>query len=36
VHCQGSRDQEAGKTAACESILHFRITLAFKTKLGAR
>jgi hypothetical protein len=32
MHCPGFRDQETGKPAACESILHFKITLAFKTK----
>lgn len=36
VHCQGSRDQASGKTAACESILRFKMTLAFKSKSGAR
>lgn len=36
MSCQGSRDQETGKTAPCESILHFKMTLSFKTKAGAR
>jgi hypothetical protein len=36
VHCLGFRDQEGGKTTACESILRFKMTLAFKTKSGAR
>ena len=36
VSCQGSRDQETGKTAPCESILHFKMTLAFKTKAATR
>ncbi len=36
MHCQGSRDQESGKTVPCESILRFKMTLAFKTRSGAR
>lgn len=32
VHCQGSRDQESGKTVPCESTLRFKMILAFKTK----
>jgi hypothetical protein len=36
MHCLGSRDQEAGKTAPCESILHFKMTLTFKTKAAPR
>jgi hypothetical protein len=30
VHCHGYRDQESGKTVPCESILHFKMILAFK------
>lgn len=37
VHCHGSRDHESGKTIPCESILHFKMILAFKaTKLARR
>ena len=32
VPCRGLRDQEAGKTAPCESSLHFKMNLTFKTK----
>jgi hypothetical protein len=32
VRCHGSRDQETGKTAPCESILHFKMNLVFETK----
>src|SRR6185437_12866177 len=32
MHCPGFRDQETGKAAACESVLHFKMNLAFKTK----
>jgi len=30
VHCQGSRDQETGKTIRCETVLHYKMSLAFK------
>jgi hypothetical protein len=36
VHCHGSRDQESGKTIPCESILHFKMILTFKTTKVAR
>jgi len=36
VHCHGSRDHESGKTIPCESILHFKINLAFKATRFAR
>jgi hypothetical protein len=36
VHCQGSRDLESGKTVPCESILHFRMILTFKTSADTR
>jgi len=31
-HCRGSRDEETGKTIPCRSILHFKMTLALKSK----
>src|SRR5579872_5517326 len=31
LHCHGSRYEESGKTVPCESILHFKMILAFKT-----
>jgi hypothetical protein len=36
MHCPGFRDQETGKAAPCESILHFKINLTFKTKAAPR
>ena len=30
VHCRGSRDQETGKTAPCQSVLHFKMQLILK------
>ena len=37
VHCRGFRHQETGNTIPCESILHFKMILAFKaTKLAGR
>ncbi len=36
LHCHGSRDQESGKTIPCESILHFKMILAFKSPADAR
>jgi hypothetical protein len=35
VQCPGVCDLENGKTAPCESKLHFKITLTYKTKAGA-
>ena len=35
VRCLGFRDQEIGKTAPCESVLHFKMNLAFKTNAVA-
>jgi hypothetical protein len=35
VHCHGSRDQETGRTVRCESVLHFKMSLSFKTKAEA-
>ncbi len=35
IHCLGSRDEETGKTAPCESILHYKMTLAFQSKVVA-
>lgn len=32
VPCRGSRDQESGQMAPCESVLHFKMNLTFKTK----
>jgi hypothetical protein len=31
-HCQGSRDEETGKTIPCKSILHFKMTVVLKPK----
>lgn len=36
VHCRGSRDQETGKTLRCESLLHFKMSLAFKNVATAK
>lgn len=36
VHCHGSRHQETGKAVPCESILHFKMILTFKTTVTAR
>ncbi len=36
LHCRGSRDHESGKTIPCESILHFKMILAFKNPAAAR
>ena len=36
VHCHGIRDQETGKTAPCQSVLHFKMNLAFKPARLAR
>jgi hypothetical protein len=30
LRCQGSRDQESGDTIRCASILHYKMSLAFK------
>lgn len=35
VPCRGSRDQESGKMVRCESVLHFKMSLTFKTKAAA-
>jgi hypothetical protein len=35
VRCPGFRDQEDGKTIPCESFLHFKINLTFKSKAAA-
>ncbi len=32
IHCPGSRDQQTGNAAPCESVLHFKMALAFKAK----
>jgi hypothetical protein len=31
MHCRGFRDQENGKMTPCESVLHFKMSLTFKT-----
>jgi len=36
VRCLGVRDEITGKRTACESVLHFKMNLAFKTKSGVR
>jgi hypothetical protein len=30
MRCQGSRDRETGETIPCESVLHYKMSLAFK------
>jgi hypothetical protein len=36
VPCRGIRDQVTGKSAACETVLHFKMNLAFKTRAITR
>jgi hypothetical protein len=31
-HCHGSRDEKAGKTLSCKSVLHFKMTLVLKPR----
>ena len=36
VRCLGFRDEATGKPSACETVLHFKMKLTFKTKAGPR
>jgi hypothetical protein len=36
VRCLGFRDQPTGQPAPCESVLHFKMNLTFKTKTAPR
>jgi hypothetical protein len=36
VRCLGFRDQETGKPSACETVLHFKMNLAFKSRAITR
>ena len=36
VRCLGVRDEQVGKPTPCETVLHFKITLTFKTKVRAK
>jgi len=36
VRCLGSRDQDGGKAAPCDTVLHFKMSLTFKTKSGVK
>jgi hypothetical protein len=36
MHCPGSRDQDGGQPVPCETILHFKMNLTFKTKAAPK
>ena len=36
MHCLGVRDQITGKPGPCESVLHFKMSLSFKTNAGVK